>query len=73
MEELGALNDFSLNFGICLKGLLLEMYIPVRINKIIIPDIKKYDRRDFIFYYFSVLHFLTFDMKNCNLYLEFHI
>ena len=40
-EEIGALKEFSLNLGICFKCLFRQINIPVKIDKIIIPDNKK--------------------------------
>jgi hypothetical protein len=40
-EETGALNDSSLNLGICVRCLLRQINIPVKIDKITIADIKK--------------------------------
>ncbi len=41
VEETGALYDFSLNLGIGLRCLLRQINIPEKIDKMIIPDIKK--------------------------------
>ena len=53
-EDNGAVNDFSLNLGISPRCLLRHTNFPVKINKIIIPNIKKYDKRDFMFYCLSI-------------------
>tara|TARA_Y100001968_G_scaffold239532_1_gene222968 strand:- start:502 stop:753 length:252 start_codon:yes stop_codon:yes gene_type:complete len=71
LAEIGALNDFSLNLGISFRFWLRQMVnIPVKMDRIMIPNIKKYDRGDFIFYYLEFSYFFSFDMRKFNLYLE---
>ena len=51
-EELGVIYGFLLNEGTCFRLLLRQINEIVKIDKIIITDIKKYDERDFIFFVF---------------------